>query len=681
MAHHRAPGVARVAGMNASSEKPPVLLTALVLIAILTAGAPLAAFAAASTRLPDGEVLNFSLLDYRGKYHELRRVPAKFLVLFFTGSDCPIARQSGPKLQAISSEFEDKDVVVWLVNATPGNDPGELVLDAMYALGRRAPKSILGDRYAINGMRDLIPKSALGDQETLRRETLQYMFGAPPLPPVLSDEYQLVSRYLGVTRTCEAVVIDMRALTVVYRGAVDDQFSEGARKPRASQQYLRAALLDLVAGRPVAVPKTKAHGCAITFDGPAPGTVSYARDVVPILQAKCVSCHSTGQIGPFAMSSYGKVRGWSAMIHEVVLDRRMPPWHADPHVGKFANDRSLTASEAQALTQWIADGCPRGGDGDPLAGSPAAAEASRSGADAAPSPTAWKLGQPDFLMRIPKQDVPATGTVDYRYIDSDFVAPRDMWLRAAATRPGNPKVVHHIIVRMRYPDHYDGPRSESFLFTTWVPGLGQGEFPPGTGVFVPKGARFNFEVHYTTNGKPQTDQSEVGVYLAKEPAKMLFEVRAAQTRELDIPAGEPNAQHTAKYFFKRDAILFGLAPHMHLRGSWFKFELVEPSGRHEVLLSVPNYDFNWQSSYQLAQPRRVPAGSWMLCTGGFDNSPQNPHNPDPGKRVTWGLQTDNEMFMGFMDVADVPAEEPGARKGLPERPPGSAGGVDGVVTE
>ena len=585
------------------------------------------------------------------------------MVLFFTGSDCPIARQSGPKLQAISNEFEGKGVAVWLINATPQNDPGNLKLDAMYALGRGAPKAILGDRYAVNGMRDLVPQSALGDQETLRRETLQYVFGPPPLPPVLCDERQLVSRYFGITRTCETVVVDTKTSTVVYRGAVDDQNSEGARKPQASEQYLRAALLDLVAGRPVDVPKTKAHGCVITYDGPKPGSVSYSKDVAPILQSKCVSCHSVGQIGPFVMSSYNKVNGWSAMIHEVVLDRRMPPWHADQHVGKFVNDRSLTAAEAQTLTQWITDGCPRGDGEDPLAGSPAIANAAGASTAAAPSTPVWTLGEPDFLVRIPKQDVPATGTVDYRYIDSDFVAPRDMWLRAAATRPGNPKVVHHIIVRMRYPDPYDGPRSESFLFTTWVPGLGQGEYPAGTGVFVPKGAGFNFEVHYTTNGEPQTDQSEVGLYLAKGPAKMQFEVRAAHTRELDIPAGMPNAQHTAKYFFKRDAVLFGLSPHMHLRGSWFKFELVEPSGRHEVLLSVPNYDFNWQTSYQLAQPLRVPAGSWMLCTGGFDNSPQNPHNPDPGKRVTWGLQTDNEMFMGFMDVADIPSDAPSAQVG------------------
>ena len=376
-------------------------------------------------------------------------------------------------------------------------------------------------------------------------------------------------------------------------------------------------------------------------------SISYAHDVAPILQSKCVSCHSTGNIGPFAMSSYEKVKGHSAMIHEVLLDRRMPPWHADPNFGKFSNDHSLTAAESQTLTRWIAAGCPCGDEADPLA-----ATRGKPRESATPG---WRLGEPDFLVRIPQQDVPATGTVDYRYIDSDFVAPRDMWLRAAVTRPGNAKVVHHIIVRLRRPAGYTGPQSESYLLTTWVPGLTQGEVPAGTGLFVPKGSRFNFELHYTTDGEPHTDDSEVGLYLAKEQPTMQFEVRAAHTRDLDIPAGQANAQHTAPFYFKHDSILYGLSPHMHLRGSWFKFELADPDGHRETLLSVPNYDFNWQTSYRLAEPRHVPAGSWMVCTGGFDNSPQNPHNPDPSKQVLWGLQTMNEMFMGFIDLAEVPA--------------------------
>lgn len=330
------------------------------------------------------------------------------------------------------------------------------------------------------------------------------------------------------------------------------------------------------------------------------------------------------------------------MIQEVLLDRRMPPWHADPHYGKFANDRSLTTVEAQALLQWIRQGCPRGEGEDPL--------------EALPAPAAeWALGKPDFLVKLPKQEIAATGVLDYRYIDSDFVMPQDAWLSAAITRPGNPRVIHHIIVRVRYPAFYRDKPEEAFLFTTWVPGLRQAPLPPETGLFVPKGARFNFEVHYTTNGQTQTDESEVGLYLAKEKPKMRYETRGFETRDLDIPPGDADARHSASYNFKHDTWLYGMSSHMHLRGKRMKFDLLRPDGTRETLLSVPAYDFNWQTSYRLAEPKLIPAGSWLLCSGAFDNSVKNPNNPDPTALVRWGPQSWNEMFMGFADVAEVPA--------------------------
>jgi hypothetical protein len=291
------------------------------------------------------------------------------------------------------------------------------------------------------------------------------------------------------------------------------------------------------------------------------------------------------------------------------------------------------------MLRWIKQGCPRGEGDDPL--------------EAPPAPAAeWELGRPDFLVRLPKQEVPATGVLDYRFIDSDFEMPQDAWLRAAVTRPGSRRVIHHIIVRVRYPAGYRDRPAEAFLFTTWVPGLPQAELPAGTGLFVPKGARFNFEVHYTPNGEAQTDESEVGLYVARERPKMRFETRGFETRDLDIPPGDADARHSAAYYFRRDTWIFGLSPHMHLRGKRMKFELLRPDGARETLLSVPAYDFNWQTSYRLAEPKRVAAGSWLVCTGAFDNSARNPNNPDPKARARWGPQSWNEMFMGFADVAE-----------------------------
>ena len=593
------------------------------------------------------EVSDFSLLDYQGKVHTLRRSGAKAVVLFFTGANCPIGRQVAPRLEQIRKQYAGRGVAVWMVNATPANDPTPARLDAMYAMGRFAPRKALGDRYSIGGMRDLVATDAIGDADTLRAETREFVWGVPPLPPVVIDRDQLVTRYLHVNRTCEAIAIDVEARSVFYRGAVDDQWVEGAGKAKAKVHYLADALDQHLAGKPVAVPKTVAHGCAITFEQPKSpdGTTTYTRDVAPILAANCVSCHSAGNVGPFAMDSYESVKGWAAMTREVLLTRRMPPWHADPAHGHFANDRSLSTADAQALMRWVDAGAPRGDGPDPLA-----KPTTRPTAE----PTPWALGPPDQIVRVPTQDVPATGTVEYRYVDSDFVMPRDTWLRAAITHVGNKAVTHHVIVRVRYPASYAGDRGEAYLFTTWVPGLAEGETPAGTGLFVPKGSRFNFELHYTTNGTPTTDDTAVGLYEAKTPPPMRMEVRACDTRLIDIPAGNPDARHAASYCFKRDAVLYGCSPHMHVRGSWMRFTLLYPDGRRQTVLSVPNYDFNWQTSYRLAEPIRVPAGAWMLCTGGFDNSPANPANPDPGQDVHWGVQSWQEMFMGFMDVADVP---------------------------
>ena len=188
---------------------------------------------------------------------------------------------------------------------------------------------------------------------------------------------------------------------------------------------------------------------------------------------------------------------------------------------------------------------------------------------------------------------------------------------------------------------------------------------------MPKGAKFNFELHYNTIGKPEMDRSELGLYLMKHPPRMVLETRTVEARDFSIPPGEPDTRSFCLYHFKQDTLIYDLIPHMHLRGSWFKYEALYADGKRETLLSVPHYDFNWQTEYRLAEPLRVPAGTWLLCTGGHDNSPRNPLNPDPAKRVKYGLQSFEEMFMGFMNVAEVPSSADGVQKqaqaGEPER--------------
>lgn len=587
-------------------------------VSLLLSGLYVSAAEVASEREPrvaaPEAVANFSLFDHRGQRHELHRANAKVVVLFVAGNGCPIVRQSISKVRSLRGKFADKGVVFWMLNA-----------------------------------------NSQDDQESIAQEAQEYSVGSVP---ILKDELQLVARSLGVTRTAEVIAINARDWTVIYRGAIDDQLTEGAKKPQPTTKYLEAALGEFFAGKPITVAKAPVKGCLIKFDeadstqGPA---VSYSKVIAPLLQQKCVGCHSPGNIGPFAMSTHKKVKGWSEMIREVVLARRMPPWHADPHFGKFSNDRSLTGDEMKQLLRWIEQGCPKDDGEDPLA-------------VARPAAPKWDLGEPDLIAPLPKpQTIPATGVLQYRYVDGDFVMPHDAWLRAFVVRPDNRRVVHHVIVRVRYPEGAKGRPEEEVFLTSWAPGNTSPESPAGTGKFLPKGARFNFELHYNTVGKAETDRSELGLYLAKEPPQRLLETRTAENRDFSIPPGEADSRTFAMYPFRRDTLIYDLIPHMHLRGSWFKYEALYPDGKKETLLSVPNYDFNWQTEYRLEQPKRVPAGTWLLCTGGFDNSTRNPNNPDPTKRVKHGLQSFEEMFMGFMNVADAePHDAKATKKNAPQ---------------
>jgi peroxiredoxin len=557
---------------------------------------------------PHGEeIMNFSLLDYKGKYYELRRTDARVVVLFFTGNGCPVARQSIEKLKALRKHFADQGVAVWMIDSV-----------------------------------------AEDDRESIEKEAED--FKEAPLP-VLIDDTQQIARMLDVKRTAETICIDTRDWTVFYRGAVDDQLVEGAQKPEPTEKYVENALSALLAGKSISRPSTVGRGCLIAFDKDAAGgaPVSYSKEIAPLLQSKCVSCHSPGNIGPFALSSYQKVKGHSEMIREVLAARRMPPWDADPRYGHFKNDRSMSVAQKKLLLRWIDQGMPRDEGPDTLA-------------QTATSVPEWPMGQPDYIIKLPTaQEIPATGILDYRYVDVPSPVTNDVWLAAAVFRPDNHRVVHHLIVRAKYSKTPGLAKDDVFL-TGWAPGIDYQSYPDGTGKFLGKGATLNFELHYTVDGKPETDQSELGLYLLKSKPKMALQTHAAYNPDVLVPPHESQAPSYAIAGFKHDTWLFDLAPHMHLRGSWFKYEALYPDGERETLLSVPRYDFNWQTIYRLNEPKKMPAGTWIFCTGGFDNSARNPANPNPDKRVKWGDQSFDEMFIGFMDVAKVPPADISAAK-------------------
>lgn len=548
-------------------------------------------------------VPNFNLLDLRGVNHELYRAEAKVVVLFFTGTGCPIARKSGSTLKGLRNQFADRGVAVWLVNTYAGDTAGDARKEA-------GELGLWGFTY-------------------------------------LRDPGQGVALALGVERTAEVVAIETEGWRVIYQGAVDDRFAEGAERPAPRQRFLEDALNAHLAGQPVAVARTPARGCRITYAevGGEDGVPSYEGQVAPILSKHCVGCHREGAIGPWAMESHARVRNYARMIEEVLLTRRMPAWAPDPEFGRFSNAHELSREETQTLLRWVAAGAPRGEGADPLEASlPAMAD--------------WELGRPDVVLRLPKPEtVPATGVLEYRNIRLANPFTNEVWISGTDIRPGNRRVVHHAILYVKWPGGPDDGTGNGLHFCGWAPGTPPAQYPAGVAKRLPAGAELTLEMHYTTSGSEQTDQTEVALYLAPGPQPRNVEVRRADDFGLDIPPGSAEARHVATYGFERPAVLYSLSPHMHVRGKWMRYELLLPGGRRETLLNVPRYDFKWQHTYVLAEPRPVPAGAWLLVTGAFDNSAGNPANPDPTRRVRFGLQSWDEMFIGFFEAADEPVGE------------------------
>jgi hypothetical protein len=402
----------------------------------------------------------------------------------------------------------------------------------------------------------------------------------------------------------------------------------------------------------------------VIFAAPAK-EVTFHKDIEPILQARCQSCHRPGEAAPMSLLTYPEARPWAAAIREAVAVRKMPPWFADPAHGHFANDRRLPQAEIDRITAWVEGGSKEGDPKD------------------APGPLSftegWAMGKPDAVVEMPMAfPVPASGTVEYTY----FVVPtgftEDKWVENVEVRAGNAKVVHHVVVEVRPPGvKYltDAKYGEAFVPQSkpavhkpdtgagrleiasievagvYVPGGLPYYLKPGQARLVPAGSDLIFQMHYTTNGKAATDRSRVGFQFAKAPPSERVVNTFVSNRNLRIPAGAADQAVLAKVTLQSDSTLLAMFPHMHVRGKGFEYRATYPSGESETLLSVPAYDFNWQLTYYLQQPKALPKGTVLECIARYDNSPNNRFNPDPAKDVYWGDQTWEEMLAGFVDLA------------------------------
>jgi hypothetical protein len=448
--------------------------------------------------------------------------------------------------------------------------------------------------------------------------------------PVLRDEAGLVSETLALRFVGEALLIDPRRWQIIYRGPVlaGDQLAPA----------FNVALQALLAGEQPSA-SHQAMAMAEPLAKPSPvSVVSYSDSIAPVLLAKCADCHRPGGIAPWAMNSHAMVQGFSPMIRETVLTRRMPPWHADPEIGEFLHDLSLTLDETRELVTWIDAGAPRGDGPDPL-----------TAVDE--QITEWELGQPDLIVTLPAFDIPATGVLDYQFFEVENPLDRDVWVRAVQIAPGDRQVVHHAIATFGEGSNTAGrvDSGESLFqpqLMTFVPGNETYIYPDNTGVYVPAGTSFYTQMHYTTFGRETKDQTRIGLYFHEQAPEHVLQHYSILNLDLRIPAGEAEHQESAYFELQRDAVIYSLFPHAHYRGRASEFTIRYPDGREELVLSVPNYDFNWQRYFQFKEPIHAPAGTMIIHRTTYDNSTANVSNPDPAVNVRFGEQTWEEMLYG-----------------------------------
>ncbi|MBL8205017.1 MAG: thiol-disulfide isomerase [Blastocatellia bacterium] len=448
-----------------------------------------------------------------------------------------------------------------------------------------------------------------------------------------------------------------------------------------------------------------AASCFFTFSTtsangkkPAPKTVTFTKDVAPIFFRNCAQCHQKDDIAPFSVLSYKEVRPWAKSIKEQVIRREMPPWHADPHYGKFDNEMRLTQAEIDTIVAWVDGGAVEG-----------------NAKDLPPVPVGsdkWEIGKPDVVLTMPQEfELPAKGADDYIYFRIPTNFTEDMWVQSSEFRPGNKRVVHHAVIFVETPMMYrmaqdqakasggnvhnpisliQGQRGSNMyldgtvnrtkpeapvvddacgakrnsgsgttaLLSTYAPGRNADIYPIGTAKKIPAGSNLIFQMHYAkTTGQSEKDRTSIGLVFAKQPVEKMIDTYLVVNNLFAVPPGAENHSANACMTTRRDVELVNYMPHMHVRGKAMKYEVIYPDGKRETLLNVDRYNFNWQTLYKLKSPVAIPKGSQLVVTGVFDNSTKNKLNPDPTKTIRFGEPTYDEMLVGFFDVArPKPAE-------------------------
>ena len=555
-------------------------------------------------------VSDFALLDQEGNFHKLSRLAnTQGVVLYVYGVGCPIAQNHLPELMKLRKEYENSGIEFRLLNCNPQDDRASL-------------------------------------QQDLKERNIDI--------PVLKDDAQLVMDELGIKRTCESFLIDPKNRKIVFHGPLDDRLGYESQKKEADHHYLKDAIEAHLSGIAVESPDEEIRGCLISRAAggqPTNEIPVYATEVAPILQARCYACHSEGGTAPWEMGSYSDIVGWSAMIREVILTKRMPPRQPDMHYLPFSETHGILPSESSTLMRWIDAGMPRGNGDDPLIAAKQIATDRRYLTDA------------KIQIQPRPQWIPATGELDYRYDAMQLPVTEDVWVHGGVVESSEPELLHHALCYV-VPNEQDDAGSQknptlNFAHpdpNTWnakiiaaaVPGMDSTLFPQNTGHKLSAGSILFVQYHYTTNGKISTDFPDIRVALHDTPPLFELEYEILENHTFKIPPEVSEYRVEDDFIPENDILLFGILPHMHYRGTSFRCELMTPDGTKKTIFSMPNYNMDWQGIYWFAEPFAVPKGTKIIGTGIYDNSPMNELNPDPSKEVTYSTQTSGEMFHGWL---------------------------------
>ncbi len=525
---------------------------------------------------------DFALLDEKGRFHQLSRYQHRDAVVMLTfDSLCDSAREASIELARLKDQF--------------------------------------GDQFEF---------LALDVSGATRNQRQQWALSMP----VLGDEMKLVSESLSLSQAGEVLVFNPERMSLFYRGGVSEALAQ--------------RLIEIGSGEATDTVTSEVSGCPIEFSELALHKESppdYSSSVAPIIVENCAVCHRWGGAGPFPFDSYVSLLGWSPMVREVLLNKRMPPMQVDPVHGNSANAHSISQEERQTLLHWMAAGAPRGdGEVDPLEQIPSEKEFS------------WQLGEPDFLVESPTNVVPAVGIQDYEYLEVELPFTEEKWVRAFQFSPGDERVLHHLMTFVVGPEEdFWGPEkhetsvSRRFL-GSFIPGENPATiFPDNTGVRIPAGHKLALQFHYVTNGLQVRDNTSIGLYFSESAPEKEILTRVVAQR-FTIAPGDPEHPIAAEFTFDKQVKLLAVRARMNYRGKHMKFVVQRPDENKETVFSIPAYNYGWQPHYWLNEPPVLEAGTTVHVVGAFDNSLSNPFNPDPREEVAWGLESWEEMFTGYL---------------------------------